>query len=54
MPTLARSSWLDGRALRQSHELVDDHQRPNTEAENEEIVREKLAELRGEQPDSEG
>ena len=27
---------------------VDEHQRPNTEAENEEIVREKLAELRGE------
>jgi hypothetical protein len=27
---------------------VDEHQRPTTEAENEEMVREKLAELRGE------
>jgi hypothetical protein len=30
---------------------VDEHQRPTTEAENEEMVREKLAELRGEGSD---
>jgi len=30
---------------------VDEHQRPTTEAENGELVREKLAELRGEGSD---
>jgi hypothetical protein len=29
---------------------VEDHQRPNTDAEYAEIVRQKLAELRGDQP----
>ena len=29
---------------------VDDHQRPTTNAENEKVLREKMTELRGDQP----
>ena len=42
------AAGLDDRGYNQLKSWVHEHQRPTTEAENEEMVREKLAELRGE------
>ena len=46
-----RLGWTRADYERDVKQWVDDHQRPSTYAENEKILREKMAELRGDQPD---
>ena len=53
-PSRDYNKWLNEQkeaGYDQLKSWVDEHQRPHTEAENEELVREKLAELRGEGSD---
>jgi hypothetical protein len=45
-----RLGWTRGDYERDVKQWVDDHQRPTTNAENEKILREKMTELRGDQP----
>jgi hypothetical protein len=48
-----RLGWTRADYERDVKQWVDGHQGPNTKAENEEILREKMAELRGDQPNDE-
>ena len=48
-----RLGWTRADYERDVKQWVDDHQRQNTYAENEKSLREKMAELRADQPDGE-